>query len=91
MDMSSHVAAHAVTDDVAGFNGDHSLAKAVHQVLFMGHHHHRGAQLIDLYQQAHQFQGPLRVQVSGGLIGDDGIRVVDQRAGNGHPLLLSAG
>ena len=32
-----------------------------------------------------------RVQVAGRLIGDDRARVVDERAGDGRPLLLAAG
>ena len=31
------------------------------------------------------------VQVAGGLVGQDDFRIVDQRAGNGHALLLAAG
>ena len=76
---------------MAGLNGDHTLAKSVHQVLFVGNHHHGGAQLVDLYQQAHQLQRTLRIQVAGRLVCDDGIGVVHQRAGNGHALLLTAG
>ncbi|MPM20525.1 hypothetical protein SDC9_66955 [bioreactor metagenome] len=33
----------------------------------------------------------LRVQSSGRFIGNDDIRIIDQRAGDGHTLLLSAG
>ena len=33
----------------------------------------------------------MRVEVAGRLIGDDHRRIVDERAGNGHTLLLAAG
>ena len=76
---------------MAGVDGVDPLADAVHQILFVGHHHHGGAQLVDLHQQAHQLQGPLRVKVAGGLVCNDGVGVVHQRPGNGHTLLLAAG
>ena len=72
---------------------DHNdpLVKMIHQALFMGHHHHGGAQRVDALQQSHDLQRAGRVQVAGGLVGHDGAGIVYQRPGNGHPLLLAAG
>ena len=58
----------------------------------MGNDHHRDAQLaVDLAQR---FQHPRRgapVDAAGGLVGEHQRRLVGQRDGNGHPLLLAAG
>jgi hypothetical protein len=42
-------------------------------------------------QQRHDLFAGARVQVSGRLVGEEDRRIVDQRPGNRHPLLLSAG
>ena len=57
----------------------------------MGHHHHGGAQGVDAHKEVHQLQRPLGIQVSGGLVRNDGIGVIHESPGNGHPLLLAAG
>ena len=61
------------------------------QILVVGDHQHGGSQIVDLLQQRHDFKGALRVQIAGRLVGDDGGRIVHQRAGNGKSLLLAAG
>ena len=57
----------------------------------MGDHQDGGAQIVDLLQQGHDLEGPGGVQVTGGLVGDDGGRVVHQGPGDGQSLLLAAG
>ena len=57
----------------------------------MGDHQHGRTQIIDLLQQCHNLKRTRRIQIAGGLVGDDGGRVVHQSAGNGQTLLLTAG
>ena len=57
----------------------------------MRNDHDRRAERIDLLEQEHDLKRTLRVEVAGRLIGDDHRRIVDERAGNGHTLLLAAG
>ncbi len=58
----------------------------------VGHHDDGDAVLgIELLEHLeHLFAGP-RIQVAGGLVGKEHRRVVDQRSGDGDPLLLTAG
>ena len=46
---------------------------------------------VELAEELHDLVAGLRVEVAGGLVGQDQLRVVDQRAGDGHALLLAAG
>jgi hypothetical protein len=58
----------------------------------VGHHHDRLAELADRLPQEVQDVGRgVRVEVAGGLVGEDQIGLVDQRPGAGNPLLLTAG
>jgi hypothetical protein len=58
----------------------------------VGHHHDRLPELADRLPQEVQDVGRgVRVEVAGGLVGEDQIGLVDQRPGAGHPLLLAAG
>ena len=57
----------------------------------MGDHKDRGTQIVDLLKQGHDLEGAGRVQVAGGLVGDDGRGVIHQGTGNGQTLLLAAG
>jgi hypothetical protein len=41
-------------------------------------------------QQAHDLLGRLRVELAGGLVGQQQLRAAGQRAGDRHPLLLAA-
>ena len=76
----------SVADDQAVVDGDDPLAKLINQVLGVGNHQHGGAQIVDLLQQLHDFQRLGRVQVAGGLVSDDGRRIVDQCPGDGKTL-----
>jgi hypothetical protein len=58
----------------------------------VGHHHDRLPELADrLPQEVQDVSRGVRVEVAGGLVGEDQIGLVDQRPGAGHPLLLTAG
>jgi len=61
-------------------------------VTVVGHHDDRLAEvLIQLLQHHHDVFGRLRVQVTGGLVGDDQVRVGGDGAGDGDALFLAAG
>ena len=46
---------------------------------------------VERFEHLHDFFAGGRVQVAGRLVGQDHVRVVDQRPGDGHALLLAAG
>ena len=52
--------------------------------------HDDQAILGDLREQVHDLHGSMGIQGAGGLVGQHDLRVVDERAGNGHPLHLAA-
>ena len=45
---------------------------------------------IEVVQELHDFPGGFRVEVAGGFVGEKGIRVGDNRPGDGDALLLAA-
>ena len=55
------------------------------------HHADRGALLVQVAQQVHDRLAVVRVQVAGGLVGEQDRRVPSQPAGHRHALLLTAG
>src|SRR2546430_694450 len=66
-------------------------AHRVDDGVVMGGHHHRGPRAVDPVQELHDVDRRRRVQVPGGLVGQQDQRPVDERAGDGHALLLAAG
>ena len=57
----------------------------------MGDDDHGDAGLVQLLEQGDDLLGGAAVERAGRLVGEQDMRVVDQRAGDGHALLLSAG
>ena len=57
----------------------------------VGGHHDRGAGAVDPVEQLHDPDRGGRVEVAGGLVGDQDHRPVDERARDRDPLLLAAG
>ena len=53
-------------------------------------HEDGGALLVELEQHLHDLVAVLGVEVARGLVGQDQVRLVDQRARHGHALLLAA-
>ena len=47
--------------------------------------------LVELLKDGHHFEGGAAIEITGRFIGQQQGRPVDQRAGNGHALLLAAG
>ena len=84
-------AAGLVTDDPAALDLDDAAAHLVHDVGVVGDHHDRRAGAVDPVQQAHDLDRGVRVEVSGGLVGQQDQRPVHERPGDGDPLLLTTG
>ena len=60
-----------------------------HQVPGMGHHHDRQGLLgVDAPEDLHDLGLGLLVQVAAGLVGEQEVRPIDERAGDDHALLL---
>ena len=57
----------------------------------MGDDDHGGLSVGEVPQDTEDFAGQLRVKGAGGLIEAEDVRVERQGAGDGHPLLLTAG
>ena len=53
--------------------------------------HDHEAVFCHILQQLHDLDARLAVQCAGGLVGQQDVRVVDEGAGDGHPLHLAAG
>jgi len=60
-------------------------------VRLVGDHDDRNASLVQLLEDSHDFNAGPAVQVSGRLIREQDLGVIDQRPRNGDALLLSAG
>src|SRR5208282_3407025 len=69
-------------NDAVGVLGD---------IVFVADQHDGVALLVQAVEQGHDLGAGLRVQVAGGLVGQDDGGIVDQRAGDGHTLPLAAG
>ena len=80
-----------VAHDLAGMQLDDALAHRVDDLLVVRGHHDRRAGAVDGVQHLHDAQRRRRIEVSGGLIGQQDLRMVHIRAGDGHTLLLTAG
>ena len=75
-----HLAAVEEAHQALGFQG---------LLLVVGYHHDGGAFLaVEAEQQGHYFLAHHRVEVAGGLVGQDNFGRAHQGAGNGHPLPL---
>jgi hypothetical protein len=68
---------------------DNPLPHRVDDVVVMRCHHHRRPGAIDPLQQIHDVLTRVRVEVAGGLVGQQDQRPVDKRAGDRDPLLLA--
>ena len=69
-------------DDAIGVFGD---------IGFMGDQHNRVAFFMQVFHKPHDFAAGLRIQVAGGLVGQDNRRIINKGAGNGDALALSTG
>src|SRR5437588_2265832 len=79
-----------VAYDLAPVDGHDPAPHHVHDLAVVGRHEHCRAAGVDLQQQLDDLPRGGRVQVAGGLVGEEDQRVMDQRPGDRHPLLLAA-
>ena len=77
--------------DFAVFEDDHALG-VLRDVVFVRDQHERDALLaVEPLKDFHDFDRRARIEVAGWFIGQDDRGLIDQRAGDGHTLLLTAG
>lgn len=57
----------------------------------MRHHHHGAPLMVQILEQIQHPPFIFLIQIAGRFIGEDNRRLVHQRPGNTHPLLLAAG
>ena len=79
-----------VPHEVARLERQHAATHRVHDLLVVRGHQHGRAQLVDLDQELDDLPAGDGVEVAGRLVGDEDRRIVDERAGDGGPLLLAA-
>ena len=87
---STSCAAGGVLDDHAVSHADDPLG-VLGDVVFVGHHDDGLARLVEAFEHLHDLGRGHAVEVTGGLVGQDDVGVVDQAAGDRHALLLTAG
>src|SRR3990170_2453691 len=81
--LVAHDAPVADRDDAGGVAGD---------VVLVGDQQHGDAAVaVETLQDLHDLDAGAAVEIAGGLVGQDQLGVVDQRARDRHPLLLPAG
>ena len=85
-----HPRARAVVDDQTVAHPDDPLG-VLGDVVLVGDHDDRLAGVVELAEHLHDLVAGLGVEVAGGLVGQDDVGVVDQRAGDRDALLLAAG
>ena len=72
----------AETDDPAAAGAD---------LVFVGHQNNCAPFAVEPVEQVENFERRDRVEVAGRLVGQNEVRVVNERTGDGDPLLLAAG
>ena len=78
-----------VADDQAIAKADDSV-RIRGDLIRVGHHHNRDSlSAVQPLEDAHDFGAVMRVQRPGGLVRKKNLGLVDQRARNGHSLLLA--
>ncbi|MNP07720.1 hypothetical protein D3C76_997590 [compost metagenome] len=80
----------AVADDQAVADLDDALGPRRHFAV-VGDEDHHVALARQLVEQAHDLGAAVAVEGAGGFVGENDVAAVHQGAGDGHPLLLTAG
>jgi hypothetical protein len=80
-----------VAHDAAALHGDDALPHRIHDTFIMRRDDDRGPEFVDLLQNLDDFVRIHRVEVTGRLVSDDNIRLVDDGAADGDALLFAAG
>src|SRR6476661_63500 len=79
-----------VARDDAVLDENHAVGK-LRDVVLVRDQHDGVALAVQLVEQGHDLSAGLRIQVAGGLIGQDDGGLIDQSARDGHALALTAG
>src|SRR6267143_1382282 len=79
-----------VSDDLAALDRHHPASHDIDDLPVVSRHHDRGAAGIDLQQQLNNLPRGGRIQVSGGLVGEEDPRVMDKGTGDRDTLLFAA-
>src|SRR5882762_1743712 len=79
-----------VSDNLAALDRHHPASHDIDDLPVVSRHHDRGAAGIDLQQQLHNLPRGGRIQVSGGLVGEEDPRVMDEGTGDRDTLLFAA-
>ncbi len=80
-----------VAHDPAVVQFDHALAHGVDDLLVVRGHDDGGSRAVDGVQHLHDAERGGRIEVAGGLVGEQDLRMVHICAGDGHTLRLAAG
>src|SRR5713226_4835317 len=77
-------------DDAAAIERHRPSSGAPNELALVGGDNDGGAAGVDLAEQIHDLERQIGIEVAGRLIGEDEVRIVDERAGNRDALLLAA-
>src|SRR6266516_1723916 len=77
-------------DDFAVVQRDRAPSDATDQLAIVSGHHNRGAARVDLAEEIHDLERQVRIEVSGRLVREHELRIVDKGTRDGHSLLLAA-
>lgn len=64
--------------------GNDAHLELINDFLAVGRHNNRCSGFIDLFEDIHDLPARIRVQISGRFIGDEDMRHIDQRTGDGN-------
>src|SRR4029077_12212653 len=76
-------------DDAAVIEGDRAAADASNELAIVRGHDDGRAGGVDLAEQVHDLEREIRIQIARRLVGQNELRVGDERARNRNPLLLA--
>ena len=81
----------AIADDPPIPEGNHSARECSYFIGMRYHDDGDAMSPIELLKNSHNLGTGMRIELACGLIGEKNFRIVDQRARNRYPLLLSPG
>jgi hypothetical protein len=85
-----HVQALARVGGLAVVEHHHAARAHVEQRAIMGREQHRGAGIVDVFQQPENVEGELGVEIAGGFVGQHQRRLRHDGTSDGDALLLAA-
>ena len=85
-----HDAGSALPTMLAVLELDDAAADPLDQLAIVRRDEHGGAARVDVAEQVHDLERQVGIEIAGRLVGQHQLRLVDERARNGHALLLAA-